>query len=145
MKSLKRVLRLRRECDRAAEKLDELETLSEKLTANLSDMPRSDSPTPMDEWWARYIDQRTYAAEKFAAYVAEMESLEKELEQLHGENVRLAMQYRYINGKRVADIAEAMYYSERYVYKLLKRGRKEYNLLFGEEHAVSVTVNKPDR
>ena len=133
MKNLNRVLRLKRECYRAAEKLDELETLSERLTANLSDMPRSDSPTPMDEWWARYIDQRTYAAEKLQAYINEIDNLEKELNQLHDENVRLAMQYRYINGRKVSEIAEAMYYSERYVYKLLKKGRKEYNSLFREE------------
>ena len=126
MKNLRRVLNLRRECERAEEKLSELETLSEKLTTNLSDMPHAGTPTPIDEWWARYIDQKDYYRAKLFAYVNAAEELEREIDGLKGDDIKLAMKYRFIDGMKITDIAEAMFFSERNIYYLLKRGQKQY-------------------
>lgn len=134
MRDINKVLKLRKECSRAAELVDIYESLAMRMTAQLSDMPRSDSPTPIDDWWAKLADQRDYYNRKLTEYVQAAFALNTALDKLPDESVRLAMRCRYVDGMKVADIAEKMNYSERNLYRMLKAGRKQYNELpLGEE------------
>lgn len=134
MRDINSVLKLRKECKRAAELIDIYESLAMRMTAQLSDMPRSGSPTPIDDWWAKLADQRDYYNKKVTEYVQATFELNTALDKLPDENIRLAMKARYISGEMVADIAEQMHYSERNLYRMLKAGRKQYNELpLGEE------------
>lgn len=118
------------ELRRLADKVEELETIATKITPVLSPTPRSDSPMPKDEIWARLIDYKAMCEEKLTDYIKASTELEEELTCIRSKNIRTAMNYYYVDRRKQYEIANAMGYSDREIRYFLQKGRQIYEEAF---------------
>lgn len=124
---LNRVKQGRLEYQRLLRKIAELEAIAEKVTPILSDMPKSPAEYGQtDQPWATLADYRTICVEKIKQFTEDSMTLEAELAVIRNANIKIAMAYRYIDAMTYEQIADRMHYTDRYIRRLLKEGRKIY-------------------
>lgn len=129
---LYRVINGRREYERMRDKVFELEAIAEKITPTLSQMPRGNSGNPKDDAWAKLIDYKTECEWLLSVYLNDCQELEHELQVIRDDTIRVAMQYKYIDGMTVESIAEKMGYTPRNISYCLAKGRKIYEKYYEE-------------
>ena len=113
------------EYKRMLNRVQELEAIATKITPVLSDMPKGGSGN-QDDKWARLADYKAKVQDKLNQYLLDCEELEEELDCIRSPRIRAAMKSKYIDVMQTDDIARLIETDERYVYKLLARGRKIY-------------------
>lgn len=114
------------EFNRLSLKVEELESLAQKITPTLSDMPKGNSPHPKDDTWATLIDYRTMCEEVIRQYLKDCKDLEEEMECIRSERIRTCMKLYYIDRYSQCRIADIMNYTERAIRSFLSKGRKIY-------------------
>lgn len=116
---------------RMLDRVEYLTALSQRVTPVLSGLPKGEAQHgATDEPWARLADYKTDCKWALTDYISSCRQLEKELECIKSTRIRTAMNYRYVDLKKVETIAELMEINERNVYRLLKRGRQIYEYHF---------------
>jgi len=112
-------------CDRLLARIEELKTLSEKMTPNLTGMPRGGN-SKTDDPWAMLADCKTQCEQAIADYLSDCDKLDEELDCIKNPKINAAMKYKYIHCYTLQQIADAMSYDERWIRRLLATGRKIY-------------------
>lgn len=129
---LSRVINGKREYERIKLKVEELESVAERITLSLSPLPRGGGAKLVDDNWAKLVDYKNKCAWLLVMYEAEAKELEEELECIRNTNIRTAMKYRYIDDLTVDTIAERMSYSTRTIDRFLNTGRRIYYATYPE-------------
>lgn len=127
---LNRVVSGKLEYERMLARVEELEALATRVTPVLSMTPGGGSQLK-DDTWAQLMDYKASLTDKIQQYLRDCDMLEHELECIRNPKIRTAMQYRYINGFLVEQIARAMNYDERNIYILLRKGKSIYADTYG--------------
>lgn len=132
MGRLERVREGWHESRRLMERIETLEALAEKVTPNITGMPKASS-LYKDDVWARLIDARLECEASIKGYLEDYRTLETELNTIEKLNIREVLKYRYLNCLTVEKTAELMGIETRSVYRLLKQGKKIYRDMYEQE------------
>lgn len=126
-KRLERVIDLKPEYIRLTHRVEELESLAEKVTKSFSLAPSRGSNVKQDDTYVKLIEYKDKQKDKIKEYLKECEKLEEEIDKLLEDPVtRAIMKARYLDGEKVEAIAAAQNYDARTVYRILKKGRVIY-------------------
>lgn len=132
--NLRVVWEKKREYERLLAKVEELETLATKMTSNLTGLPKSaNTKRNDDDAWAALIDYKASCEAQLLDYLNACRALEKELDSIRSDKIRTAMKYRFIDCKRIDQIAVAMRYDKRWVQRLLEKGERIYKEMYGDD------------
>ena len=123
---LDRVIKGREEYNRLRRKIEELQSLAEKITTLPSQTPVSRSGGNKDALWAQLVDYKEQCEWQLLVYIEDCRALEQELECIRNSDIRTAMKYKYIDARTIEDIAERMSFSTRSIDRFLQTGRKIY-------------------
>ena len=94
-------------------------------------MPKGSSGKTNDESWATLADYRLECMSALNWYLIESKRLEEELSMIRNTNIRVAMQYRYIDCMSIDRICEVMHFERSWVFRLLDKGKAIYNSKYG--------------
>jgi len=123
---LNRVNEARIEYYRLCAKVEELEAMAEKVTPHLSDTVVQGAHSLKDDTWAKLVDYKMQCQWQLDLYAESCKALDSELDVIRDVNIRTAMKYRYVDGYPPEDIAKALSYDVRSVFRYLKKGRAIY-------------------
>ena len=115
-KRLERVIDLKPEYIRLTHRVEELESLAEKVTKSFSLAPSRGSNVKQDDTYVKLIEYKDKQKDKIKEYLKECEKLEEEIDKLLEDPVtRAIMKARYLDGEKVEAIAAAQNYDVRTV------------------------------
>lgn len=102
------------------ETLDELETQAERVTANLSDMPKAESPDPHsnESIVVKMMDMKAVLSDYMAELLKMKYNIVKMAGLLDSLDEQKVIEQRYVHMKSWQDIADIMCVSLRSVYRL---------------------------
>lgn len=119
------------EYTRLTYRVEELQSLAEKVTKSFSLAPSRGSNVKQDDTYVKLIEYKDKQADKIKKYLEDCEELEEEIDGLLADPVtRAIMKARYLDGEKVEEIAERNYYDVRTVYRILKKGKILYEQMY---------------
>ena len=130
---LNRVRVMRPEAERLSNKVEELENLATKMSQILSATPKGKGGSYKDDAWAAFIDYKSQCQAQLTDYLNACAELTEELECIKSTKIKTAMLYRYVDCLKIEQIAERMHYDIRNVYILLRKGKKIYCKVYGDD------------
>ena len=136
IEKFKRLKWLRAEVERLKELEAYLLSAAEKVTSMLGGLPTANSPefSRVETFAIRYEEAhgRRLQAE-FEQLSLETECVEIMSKALARRGVRDAMRLKFVEGRRIVEIAAALSMTERQVFRLLQRGKAELASYVGDE------------
>lgn len=132
MGKLDRVLDYKREYIRYIWKVEELQATAERVTKAFSPVPSRGGTMKQEDWYVSLMEYKKFCEDKIEGYKKSCIELEYEIDTaVQNPQIRAVMKARYIDGQKVEEIAESLYYEPRTIYRLLKKGKSLYEKAYG--------------
>lgn len=122
-----------RKIKRITAEIEEIRNLKMYPSLNCDDMPHGSNQNDLSSYAAELDNLERELYEEGIARVKDYKEIQFRINQLEDENERDVLFYRYIKGMSWWEIANAMNYSESWVYELHGRALKNLQIFKREE------------